>query len=71
MPERDVGDSSSDLGLELAEKLGAPTEEEPITAALEGLGCYRLRDEAIRAGLPRLRAELAPQARALAPVAAG
>ena len=49
LPEKDVGDSSSDLGLELAESLGAPTEEEPITDALEGLGCYRRRDEAIRA----------------------
>ena len=52
LPERDVGDSSSDLGLELAEALGAPTVEEPITDALEGLGCYRRRDEAIRAVFP-------------------
>jgi NAD+ synthase len=49
LPEKDVGDSSSDLGLELAEMLGARTEEFPITAALEGLGCYEARDEAIRA----------------------
>jgi NAD+ synthase len=48
LPERDVGSSSSDLGLELAEALGTPTEEEPITDALEALGCYRRRDEAIR-----------------------
>lgn len=52
MPERDVGDASSDLGLELAESLGAPTIEEPITGALEGLGCYRRRDEAIRKVFP-------------------
>ena len=52
MPERDVGDASSDLGLELARTLGAPTEEEPITDALEGLGCYRRRDEAIRQVFP-------------------
>jgi NAD+ synthase len=52
LPEKDVGDSSSDLGLELADSLGAPTEEEPITDALEGLGCYRRRDEAIRAVFP-------------------
>ncbi len=49
LPERDVGSASSDLGLQLAETLGTPTEEEPITAALEALGCYRRRDEAIRA----------------------
>ena len=48
LPERDIGGSSSDLGLELARFLGARTEEEPITDALEGLGCYRRRDEAIR-----------------------
>jgi NAD+ synthase len=48
LPERDIGDSASDLGLELARALGARTEEEPITDALEGLGCYRRRDEAIR-----------------------
>jgi NAD+ synthase len=52
LPERDIGGSSSDLGLELAESLGARTEEEPITAALEGLGCYRRRDEAIRRVFP-------------------
>jgi NAD+ synthase len=52
LPEKDVGDSSSDLGLELAESLGAPTIEEPITAALEGLGCYERRDEAIREVFP-------------------
>jgi NAD+ synthase len=52
LPERDVGDASSDLGLELANMLGARTEEFPITAALEGLGCYEARDEALRAVFP-------------------
>jgi NAD+ synthase len=52
LPERDIGGSSSDLGLELARALGAQTEEEPITDALEGLGCYRRRDEAIRRVFP-------------------
>ena len=52
MPERDVGDASSDLGLELATRLGAQTVEEPITDALEGLGFYRRRDEAIREVFP-------------------
>jgi len=52
MPERDVGAGSSDLGLELARTLGATTEAEPITAALEALGCYRRRDEAIRSVFP-------------------
>jgi NAD+ synthase len=52
LPERDIGQGASDLGLQLAQALGAPTEEEPITAALEGLGCYRRRDEAIRMVFP-------------------
>jgi len=52
MPERDVGDDSSALGAELAEQLGCDSVEEPITDALEGLGCYRRRDEAIRAVFP-------------------
>ena len=52
LPERDVGTASSDLGLELANKLGARTVEEPITAALEGLGCYARRDAAIKDVFP-------------------
>ncbi len=48
LPERDIGGSSSDLGLELANALGTRTVEEPITEALEALGCYRRRDDAIR-----------------------
>lgn len=52
MPERDVESESSDLGLELARKLGCPTVEEPITDGLEGLGCYRRRDEAIHEVFP-------------------
>ena len=53
LPERDIGSSSSsDLGLELAQTLGTPTEEESISGALEALGCYRRRDEAIRAVFP-------------------
>jgi NAD+ synthase len=52
LPERDIGSASSDLGLELAHALGARTEEESISAALEALGCYRRRDEAIRSVFP-------------------
>jgi NAD+ synthase len=52
LPERDIGRASSDLGLELATALGARTVEEPITDALEGLGCYRRRDDAIRRVFP-------------------
>lgn len=52
LPERDIGHGASDLGLELAEALGAPTAEESITAALEAAGCYRRRDDAIRSVFP-------------------
>jgi NAD+ synthase len=52
LPERDIGGDASDLGLELAQALGAPTVEEPITAALDALGCYRRRDAAIRQLFP-------------------
>jgi NAD+ synthase len=52
LPERDAGGSSSDLGLVLGEALGTRTVEEPITDALEALGCYRRRDKAIRRVFP-------------------
>jgi NAD+ synthase len=52
LPERDVGSGSSDLGLELAEALGAPTVEESISDALQAVGCYERRDEAIRKVFP-------------------
>ena len=48
LPERDGASESTDIGLELANALGARTVEEPITEALEALGCYRQRDAAIR-----------------------
>jgi NAD+ synthase len=52
MPERDGGSRSSELGLAIAEALGTPTVEEPISDALEALGCYRQRDAAIREVFP-------------------
>jgi NAD+ synthase len=52
LPERDSASESADIGLELANALGAPSRLEPITAALEALGCYRQRDEAIKKVFP-------------------
>jgi NAD+ synthase len=52
LPERDSAEESSDLALELAEALGTRTEEEPITPALDALGCYRQRDRAIQRVFP-------------------
>lgn len=48
MPERDSSDDALTLGKALAESQGIPTELENIKPALDGLGCYRRQDEAIR-----------------------
>jgi NAD+ synthase len=48
MPEGDSSPDSKNLALVLAERLGIEAIEENISAGLEGLGCYRKRDEAIK-----------------------
>ena len=52
LPEKDSSKDSKILALELAEKFGVHTIEEDITAALDGFGCYRRRDEAVTAVFP-------------------
>ena len=54
MPEGDsaASDESTELGHLLADSQGVDVIVEDITAALDGLGCYRRRDEAIRAVIP-------------------
>jgi NAD+ synthase len=52
MPERESSTASVELGKLVAEKVGVPWQIEDITPALEGLGCYRQRDEAIRKVFP-------------------
>ncbi|CAA9500062.1 MAG: NAD synthetase [uncultured Solirubrobacteraceae bacterium] len=52
LPERQLSEGSSDLGLELATKLGAPSEEASISPALDGLGYRDLEREAIREVFP-------------------
>ncbi|HYE24094.1 MAG TPA: NAD(+) synthase [Clostridia bacterium] len=52
MPEADSSDESLRLGRLLAESLGIRTALEDIRPVLEGAGCYRRRDEAIRAVVP-------------------
>jgi NAD+ synthase len=56
MPERDIGSSASVLGARLADTLGTPSVEEPITPALDALGCYTRRDDAIRSVFPEYEA---------------
>jgi NAD+ synthase len=52
MPERDSSDFSTQRGLALARHLGIAHEVFDIAPALEALGCYRQRDEAIRKVFP-------------------
>src|SRR5438045_762627 len=51
-PERDSGASSTDRGRKLAQHLGIAHDIVDITPALEAIGCYSARDEAIRRVFP-------------------
>jgi NAD+ synthase len=52
MPEGESADESSRLGIAVAESQGVGTLVEDITPILEGAGCYRRRDEALREVIP-------------------
>lgn len=52
LPEKDSNPESKELALTLADQFGVHTIEENITPALEGFGCYRRRDEAVKAIFP-------------------
>jgi NAD+ synthase len=52
LPEKDSSKESKILAVELAEKFGVQNIEEDITAALEGFGCYKRRDEAVTVVFP-------------------
>jgi NAD+ synthase len=52
MPERDSSPDSLRLGKLSADSLGMPWALEDITATLDGVGCYRRRDDAIRSVIP-------------------
>lgn len=52
LPEKDSSGDSKYFAIKLAEKFGVKTLEEDITAALEGFGCYRRRDEAVSRMFP-------------------
>jgi len=52
LPERDSSDDSARLATLLAERLGVETETVDIAPALEAMGCYRYREEAIREVFP-------------------
>ena len=48
LPEKDSSSDSLELAKELADKFGVNTIREEITGALDGLGCYSRRDEAVK-----------------------
>lgn len=52
LPERDSSDDSAVRARILAQHLGVSVIEQDIAPALEAIGCYRWRDEAIRRALP-------------------
>jgi NAD+ synthase len=52
LPEHQLGERSSDLGLQLAQRLGTPTHEQFISPALEALGCYEQQHAAITMVFP-------------------
>lgn len=47
LPEKDSSPESKEFALKLAEKFHVKAIEEDITEALNGLGCYKRRDEAV------------------------
>jgi NAD+ synthase len=55
MPERASASESLTLGRLAAERLGIEGQVVELHAALEGLGCYRAQDEAVRAVFPDYR----------------
>jgi len=57
LPERDSSSTSLTRGRQVAEQLGIEYAVEDIAPALEAIGCYRRRDEAMRAVFPDYRAD--------------
>jgi NAD+ synthase len=53
MPERHSSDDALSLGRMVADALGIEAIVEDIAPALDGLGCYRRQDEAIRSIVPQ------------------
>ncbi len=52
LPEQESSPESAELAHQLAAQFGVSTVTENISAALEGAGCYRRRDEAIKRIFP-------------------
>jgi NAD+ synthase len=67
LPEKDSSPDSERLARDLARDFGVAPILENITAALEGLGCYRRRDEAIRRVFPEYDAAAGYKAKIVLP----
>ncbi len=52
LPEKDSSNDSKELALMLVKQLRVQAIEENISLALEGIGCYRRRDQAVAAIFP-------------------
>ncbi len=52
MPEKDSSPESKELAVELCEEFKVPYVVEDITDAVNGFGCYRRRDEAVKRVFP-------------------
>ena len=52
LPEKDSSSASARLGRQVAERVGIDYLVEDIAPALEAIGCYRRRDDAMRALFP-------------------
>jgi NAD+ synthase len=57
LPERESSAASTTLGQKVAEQLGVPWMVQDVTPALEALGCYQQRDDAIRRVFPAYTSE--------------
>lgn len=55
LPERDSDPQSTPLATALATQLGIAYEVEDIAPALEAVGCYRRRNDAVRQALPEFQ----------------
>lgn len=67
MPDRDSDPVSERLARQLARQFGVEPLLEDVTSALEGFGCYRRRDEAIRRVFPEYDPDLGYRAKIVLP----
>jgi NAD+ synthase len=56
LPEQDSSDDSASRAIELANHLGVRYEKHDLAPALDAIGCYKWRDEAIRRAIPEYSA---------------